>query len=86
MMACKCMWETSEKAKRRGQANARCVAKVQYRNILELGHSQRERCSRVHKGNLKEVKVREEFGSIARNNLLEYQIRGGHRHVYPNSG
>ena len=79
------MWETSEEADCRGQANARLVAQVQYQHILESGHSHREIYSRVHKGNRKEGKVREEVGTIARNQYLACEGRSGHERGYPSS-
>ena len=67
ILVCKCMWETSKEAERRGQANNLSVVQGQYRNILELGHSNRERYSMAQKRNRKEVNVRGEVGAINRN-------------------
>ena len=49
MLVCKFMRATSKEAERRGQANARRVEQGQSRDILKLGHSHRERYSRLHK-------------------------------------
>ena len=86
MLVCKCMWENSKEANRRGQANTQRVAQGQYQHILELGHSHRERYSMVHKGNRQEGKGRGEVGAIARNQCLNCQEKGGHDIGYSNTG
>ena len=86
ILVCKCMWENSKEAKRRGQANAQSVVQGQYQNILELGHSNRERYSMAQKRNRKEVKGRGEVGAITRNQYLDCWGQGGHGSGYPNDG
>ena len=85
ILVCKCVWETSEETKRRGQVKARSVAQSQPWHILESGHSHRGSYSRVHKGNCKEVNGRTEVGTIAKNQCLACQGQGGHERGYPNN-
>ena len=86
ILVCKCMWETSEDTECRGQTHAQHVAQSYYRCILELGHIQCERYSRVNKGNLKESKGRREVGTITRNQPLACWVQGGHGCGYSNFG